>query len=115
LVDPPAFTDLLARPESVSAAVAGATAADLHLVAGDHATARRLYSDELRGEPDRLHAWAGLGLALTDPATRLARTALLRRPELVRAVAQQVSRVSGASTDVVALAGWLGHQAGLAA
>jgi HEXXH motif-containing protein len=114
LADPAAFSELLSRPPSVGESVAGATAADLHLVAGHHAAARRLYHDELIREPDRRHAWAGLGLALTDPAAEHARAALLHRPELVRAVARRVYRRNGA-IDVVALAGWIGRQVGPAA
>lgn len=92
--------------------VTGATAADLHLVAGRHDEAARAYLDEL-GEPSpRLTAWTRLGSALaTSPDRQMAAAgrALLTRPELVRTVARAVEADTGRRPAPVDLAGWLGE------
>ncbi|WP_261553528.1 HEXXH motif domain-containing protein [Frankia tisae] len=83
----------------------GASAADCALVVGDRARARRGYEAELeRGGGDR-RALVGLGLAIGagEPAGRT----LLRRPELVRAVATAVADRGGEAPALPALAAWL--------
>ncbi|WP_433288851.1 HEXXH motif domain-containing protein [Micromonospora sp. CA-244673] len=111
LFDPDAFNRLRATPDELGERVAGATAADLALVAGDVDRARAGYLRELRQDPLSVHGWVGLGLTqvdqLADPATR----ALLGRPELVLAVVQGLrSRGSAADAlDPLELAGWVGE------
>jgi HEXXH motif-containing protein len=113
LADPDSFAAMLSRPEDAAEAVAGATPADVWLAAGMPYAARRMYLDALTGDRERLDAWAGLGLSLTDSRDQMARSALLLRPELVRAVAQRVTAASGAPPDVVALAAWTAGHTGL--
>ncbi|MCO1597015.1 HEXXH motif domain-containing protein [Micromonospora sp. RHAY321] len=111
LVDPDEFGRLCASPEEVGARVAGATPADLTLVAGDVERARAGYLGELRQDPSSVHGWVGLGLTQidrpADPATR----ALLCRPELVLAVVHGL-RSRGHATvalDPIELADWVGR------
>ncbi|MEV7230715.1 MULTISPECIES: HEXXH motif domain-containing protein [Polymorphospora] len=110
LFDPDAFRRLRAAPDEVGDRVAGATPADLALVAGDIEQAHAGYLGELRQNPSHVHAWVGLGLTRldrpADPATR----ALLGRPELIVAVVRGL-RARGAATvtlDPLEMAGWLG-------
>ncbi|MGV9805340.1 HEXXH motif domain-containing protein [Micromonospora chersina] len=110
LFDPDAFSRLGATPDQVGERVAGATAADLALVAGDVERARAGYLGELRQDPLSVHGWVGLGLAQVDQAADPATRALLGRPELVLAVVQGL-RSRGSATvapDPLELAGWVG-------
>lgn len=90
-------------------------AVDRLLVAGEAADARHAYGKLLAEDPDRPAAWVGLGLALEadgqDPASR----ALLRRPEVVRAVALSVRARTGCAPDPEGLSRWLGRVPGLCA
>ncbi|WP_405431775.1 HEXXH motif domain-containing protein [Micromonospora sp. NBC_00617] len=110
LFDPDAFNRLAAQPDDVGATVAGATPADLALVAGDVERARADYLGELRRDPFSVHGWVGLGLAHVDqpgdPVTR----ALLGRPELVLAVLHGLRSRGPAAVipDPLELAGWIG-------
>lgn len=101
---PRTFTELCATPDLVGRqVVAGATVADLDLVAGRPEAAATGYLNELAEDPTSVHGWVGLGLtrpARTDPVAR----ALLGRPELVLTVARQVGAV-----DPVSLATWIGR------
>jgi HEXXH motif-containing protein len=92
--------------------VADATEADFALVEGDPKRARDLYLEEISREEDRPGTWSGLGLALTATTPGPAAQALLRRPELVRAVRDEVARTTGEAPDVRDLAGWLGDAPG---
>ncbi|MEU7800218.1 HEXXH motif domain-containing protein [Micromonospora arborensis] len=111
LVDPAAFGRLRAAPDEVGARVAGTTAADLALVAGDLERARAGYLDELREDATSVHGWVGLGLTQLDrPADPVTR-ALLGCPELVLAVVDGL-RSRGHRTvipDPVELATWVGR------
>ncbi|MDT3400416.1 HEXXH motif domain-containing protein, partial [Streptomyces sp. B1866] len=82
--------------------------ADLDWAAGERAAALRGYRARLAVDPDDIAAWAGL--ALTLPAGP-ARTALLRRPEVVLRVHRTVRTAAGAGPDPVALAEWAGAPA----
>ncbi|MFG3299234.1 HEXXH motif domain-containing protein [Micromonospora chersina] len=111
LFDPDAFNRLGARPDELGERVAGATAADLALVAGDVERARAGYLRELRHDPLSVHGWVGLGLTQVDQPADPATRALLGRPELVLAVVQGLrSRGSAADgPDPLELAGWVGE------
>lgn len=111
LFDPDAFNRLDATPDEVGETVAGATAADLALVAGDVERARAGYLGELRRDPLSVHGWVGLGLAQVDQPADPATRALLGRPELVLAVVHGLrSRESAAvAPDPLELAGWVGE------
>ncbi|MEU7611728.1 HEXXH motif domain-containing protein [Micromonospora sp. NPDC049204] len=111
LVDPAAFGRLCAAPDEVGATVAGATEADLALVAGDLPRARAAYLDELHEDAASVHGWVGLGLTHLDrPADPVPR-ALLGYPELVLAVVDGL-RSRGDTTvgpDPIELATWVGR------
>ena len=107
LADPAAFDELLAHPATVDRYVSGATPADLACVAGDLEAAARLYIEELSGSPDRAVGWPGLGLALRADGPSPTSVALLRRPELLRAVAQAEVSATGRPPQPVELAVWL--------
>ncbi|MFI7520499.1 aKG-HExxH-type peptide beta-hydroxylase [Micromonospora globbae] len=111
LVDADAFGRLRATPDRVGDRVAGATPADLALVAGDLDGARAGYLDELGRDPSHVHGWVGLGLTQLDRPTDPAVRALLGAPELVLAVVQGLRSRGSASVapDPVELASWLGH------
>lgn len=84
----------------------GLTHAHLALFSGEAETAVKEFSEQIahHGEAD---AWAGLGLALSaDPSDGGAR-AILRRPELVRAVYQRVA-VTGDRPAPAEVARWIG-------
>ncbi|MFF0017191.1 HEXXH motif domain-containing protein [Streptomyces sp. NPDC005374] len=84
--------------------VPGSSSADLALVTGELALAKRLYSAELDGG-GRASAWAGLGLTLREEGGQAPRL-LLEQPELLRAVAAELGdRVS--SRRLVSLAAGL--------
>jgi hypothetical protein len=63
----------------------------------------------LAEDPDDPAALVGLGLALAARSTGPAARALLRRPELVRAVHRRLRTGPGATPSVEAVAGWLGR------
>lgn len=111
LVDPEAFSRLRAAPDEVGAAVAGATPADLALVAGDVERARAGYLGELRQDPSCVHGWVGLGLTQVDRPADPATRALLGRPELVVAVIHGLRSLGRAAVvpDPLELARWVGR------
>jgi hypothetical protein len=85
--------------------------ADLSLVDGDPVVARDAYVKRLAGPPDgskdEIHSWVGLGLALSDADAGPAATALLSRPDLVRAVHTMARAMSGRPIDPIEIATWL--------
>ncbi|WP_083507377.1 HEXXH motif domain-containing protein [Frankia sp. ACN1ag] len=83
----------------------GASAADCALVAGDRARARQGYAADVQRDGDDRRALVGLGLAIGDGEP--AGWTLLRRPELVRAVAAAAVDRGGEAPDPSALAAWL--------
>jgi HEXXH motif-containing protein len=101
ITDPELFDRLRAEPHLVE----GASSADVAYVAGDLAEAHRRYLIELSATPDRAAAWSGLGLTRAG----LGRDAelLLRQPELVRAVTEQVTADTGRQPSPDKLAVWL--------
>jgi HEXXH motif-containing protein len=103
-----AFERFLERPDSVSQAVAGATPADVQLVAGARETAHLAYLARASESPDDVHALVGLGIARPDRDTDPVARALLGCPELVRAIGVRLTG-SGA-VDILGLAGWLGKR-----
>ncbi|MDW4905630.1 HEXXH motif domain-containing protein [Streptomyces sp. ADMS] len=102
IIDPAEF-ERLRGEEDPALRVPGVGPADLALVGGDAEAALGLYADELAGPDARPAAWAGLGLALTETGARAAGAALVRNPEVARAV----SRSLPTPPDPVALAHWL--------
>lgn len=108
---------LLADPDEFAAArralddrrvFPDSAAGDFALVAGNPREAVELYTAELAGGSDRPAAWSGLGLALRLLGPNPAATALLRRPEYVRAVHRLVFTTTGVPPRTDELAGWLG-------
>jgi HEXXH motif-containing protein len=89
--------------------VRDATAADLAYATGRFADAAQGYRAELVGDPDRVSSWVGLGLALAALRPGPAARALMRRPELVRAVRRQISVRSPAVPPPERLAAWIGQ------
>jgi HEXXH motif-containing protein len=86
--------------------------ADFGLVEGDAIAAREAYLKRLAGPPDgskdEIQAWVGLALALSDAGDgSRAATALLYRPDLVRAVHTMARAMSGRAVDPVEIATWL--------
>lgn len=83
-----------------------ATASDYAYATGRFAEAERGYRRELAADPDRPAAWIGLGLALSAQGTCPAGRALLRYPELVRAVHRRIRAAAPAPDE---LADWIGR------
>jgi HEXXH motif-containing protein len=87
-------------------------AADLALVHGHVAAASNAYLARLArpsdGSDDEILAWVGLALALSDSGNDGAATALLGRPDLVRAVHHEARVQSRGAVDPVEIATWLG-------
>ncbi|ONI80408.1 hypothetical protein ALI22I_44595 [Saccharothrix sp. ALI-22-I] len=96
---------LLGREDHV---VADAGEGDFALVGGDVREALARYAEELSEVTDRPGAWSGYALALRAVRPGRAATTLLHRPELVRAVHDEVATATGEAPDVENLAGWLG-------
>ncbi|GID27763.1 aKG-HExxH-type peptide beta-hydroxylase [Paractinoplanes brasiliensis] len=108
LTDPAGFDQLRRDPSTIGAHVTGAGPSDLAYVAGELDHARDGYLAALSVDPDSPSAWAGLGLVLSAAGPGRAADALMRRPELVRAVHQAVRSSTGEISDPVKLAGWIG-------
>jgi HEXXH motif-containing protein len=89
--------------------VPGATAADYAYVSGRQAEAVRSYRAELAVQPDRPASWIGLGLALSAQGRTPAAHALLRYPELVRAVHRLVRAITHTAPAPDELAAWIGR------
>lgn len=119
----PALAKLRADPERLAATVEGARPADLLLVSGHVTAAWELYEREISAGPgpapgggavfpSTAGAWAGLRLALgASGGHRAAGRALLRCPELVRAVHRAIGEATGEPADPVAVAAWVGRTA----
>lgn len=111
LSDPVSFEQRRTAPHSFEDGLTGLTAADADLVGGDCATAADRYRAELADDATRPGSWVGLGLALNaGKAQPDAAAALLRRPEIVRAVYAQLA-IQGEPPDVSRLAAWIGASA----
>ncbi|MEU8636961.1 HEXXH motif domain-containing protein [Amycolatopsis sp. NPDC048633] len=113
---PDARTDLIRlrlRDDSASTlpskgpSVPGATSADIAFVAGRIGDAITGYRRELTADPDSPSALAGLALALSTWSTGPVPRALVRHPELVRAVHRLLRHDADASPEAVA--GWIGQ------
>lgn len=89
--------------------VPDSTAADLAYTTGRFADAAQGYRAELAHDPDRVSSWVGLGLALAGVGAAPAARALIRRPELVRAVRRQISARSSSVPTPEELAAWIGQ------
>ncbi len=106
VADPPNDRNVLFRTWST---VPGATAADFAYATGRFTDAARGYRAELAVDADRPAAWVGLGLALSGLGVKPAARALLRYPEVVRAVHRTIrtrTRTVPAPED---LAAWIGR------
>jgi len=89
--------------------VPGATAADFAYITGRFTDAARGYRAELAVDADRPAALVGLGLALSGLGVAPAPRALLRYPEVVRAVHREI-RVRTRTVPVLEdLAAWIGR------
>ncbi|MEO3922295.1 HEXXH motif domain-containing protein [Micromonosporaceae bacterium B7E4] len=111
ITDADGFEQLRRSPSAVGAQVSGATPADLAYVAGDLAQARELYLSELSADPGSPGAWAGLALAVAADRPHPAADAIRERPELVRAVHQEICR-AGVQEDPLRVASWIGLPGG---
>jgi HEXXH motif-containing protein len=84
--------------------------ADRALVDGDTAIAMATYLTRIAqpttGSDDEVLAWVGLTLVLADNNS-VAAPALLCRPDLVRAVHDEITLVTGGSADPIRIAVWL--------
>lgn len=85
-------------------------AADQAVVDGDTAIGMAAYLARIAppatGTADEISAWVGLALALPDHDS-VAAPALLDRPELVRAVYDEVTSATGVTADPIRIAAWL--------
>lgn len=86
-----------------------ATAADVALVRGDYPVAATLYRRQLSEAPHLPDHWAGLALAVAELGDGPAGCTLIGRPEVVKAVSEQVTRAGAPAPDPVRLAEWLGE------
>jgi HEXXH motif-containing protein len=89
--------------------VPGATVADLAYATGRLTDAARGYRAELAEDADRPAAWVGLGLALSGLGVTPAARALLRHPEVVRAVHRRIRAHTRTAPTPEELAGWIGR------
>jgi HEXXH motif-containing protein len=88
--------------------VPNATFADIVYMSGQCVEAAHSYQSELAHDPDSAAAWVGLGLALATTAGAASR-ALLRHPELVRAVYRQIRSLQLKYPAPAELATWIGQ------
>jgi HEXXH motif-containing protein len=102
IIEPATFDDLRSSP----ATIADAAAADFAYLVRDPDTTE-LYRREIESGSHRAGAWSGLGLSLSAAGSAAAE-ALLRRPELVRAIYVKASRLTRRSPDIEELAAWVG-------
>ncbi|WP_245697187.1 HEXXH motif domain-containing protein [Streptomyces phaeochromogenes] len=109
LAEPEALLTRARANDDTSNRPSALVAADVSLLRGDAARSVRGYLDVLTEYPGLPSAWAGLGLALSDAGQPTAAHALLRRPEVVRAVHQQTRERCGRSPDPVEVADWIGR------
>ncbi|MGA6164423.1 aKG-HExxH-type peptide beta-hydroxylase [Amycolatopsis magusensis] len=96
-------------PADSRPAVPGATLADLAYARGDFAEAAEGYRADLARTPDCPDSLVGLGLALSARGPHPAARALLRCPELVRAVHRHLRAGTPRPLDVEQIAAWLGQ------
>jgi HEXXH motif-containing protein len=89
--DPERFARLRRDPGALAEAVPDATAGDVAYAQGDYTAAIQAYRTLIAAEPAQRSHWAGLALALRRLGASPAATALLRHPELVYAVYQQLA------------------------
>ncbi|MBO0872428.1 MAG: HEXXH motif domain-containing protein [Pseudonocardia sp.] len=89
--------------------VPGATAADFAYATARFVDAVRGYRAELAADPECPSSWVGLGLALSALGRIPAARALLRYPEVVRAVHRHIPAHARVVTDPEALAAWVGR------
>ncbi|GAA0667728.1 HEXXH motif domain-containing protein [Streptomyces thermocarboxydovorans] len=86
------------------------TAPDIALCEGDAERAEHGYARVLARDPHSPPAWAGLGLAFAATGAPAAAHAVLRRPELVRAVHRALARDGeGAPPAIRTLSDWIGR------
>jgi HEXXH motif-containing protein len=106
IADPEAFQRFLEAPpiEDLRDLVPG----DVAYVSGDHAIAARTYRDQITADPSRRGAWVGLGLALAAAGSDAAAHAILERPELVRALYQEIQARKDDPPPPDTVAAWLG-------
>lgn len=102
--DPKRFEWLCRHPEPLSA-----TPADIALLEGDFETALRGYRQQVADRPEAAGPWVGLGLVAEGRQDGFVATALLERPDLVRAVYLRLAEDTG-SPDPCALAEWIGRR-----
>ncbi|MGH3757300.1 HEXXH motif domain-containing protein [Actinophytocola sp.] len=97
-------------PEEITLMVPDATRADVAYVSGHNDRAIHGYRSELAEDGNRPDSWVGLGLALSarEPGADAAR-ALLRCPELVRAVHRSIRSRTGTPPAPEELADWIGR------
>jgi HEXXH motif-containing protein len=79
---------------------------DAPLIAGDYEAAAQAYLTEIRAEPLRIEAWAGLAVARTKIWPDQASNVHATTPELVRALYARLRKVGG-DVDPDSLARWL--------
>jgi HEXXH motif-containing protein len=89
--DPDRFARLLRDPAALAETAPDVTAGDVAYAQGDYAAAIRAYRELIAAEPAERSHWAGLTLALRRLGPSPAVTALLRHPELVYALYQQLA------------------------
>ncbi|MDY7085139.1 MAG: HEXXH motif domain-containing protein [Actinomycetota bacterium] len=104
---PEVFERIRQAPAGVGEHVAGALPADVHLVAGEPEAALRSYERHVAADPGDPRGWLGLGLALT--ALGEPPEFLMRRPELVRAVARGIAR-RGVTVPAQSLVRWFEYR-----
>ncbi|MEU5702687.1 HEXXH motif domain-containing protein [Streptomyces aurantiacus] len=109
LAEPETLLARVRADEDASSRPLALVAADVALLLGDAARSVRGYLDVLTEYPGLPSAWAGLGLALSAAGRPTAAHALLRRPEVVRAVHWQTHERYGVSPDPVEVADWIGR------
>jgi hypothetical protein len=88
--------------------VPGATVADFAYASSQFATAATHYRAQLAVDPDRPTALIGLGLALSTYGPEPAARALLRCPELVRAVHRGLRSTARHVPTPEQVASWIG-------
>ncbi|REH36332.1 HEXXH motif-containing protein [Kutzneria buriramensis] len=102
IIEPATFDELRSAPSTIT----DAAAADFAYLVGDPDTSG-LYQQEIEADSGRAGAWSGLGLSLWAAGSPAAE-ALLRRPELVRAIYVKASQRSRRAPDIQELAAWVG-------
>lgn len=87
--------------------VPGAIDADFAYLSGKLDEAARGYRAELDADPMNAHAWVGLGLVMAKRGPSGAANALLRCPELVRAVWWWITDETDSRPEPEEVAGWI--------